>query len=152
MPMHQNDQPENVRQPEAPASARQALRIEDYGIFIANSLLLLAALLAMLFFQTTFIGLVFVLSIILVLGFSLLMGLFYVLRAFLLPDHLGRASDVYDGMGYFGLLSFWIACGLTLLWIMNSVPAEFTIGVVSVIGILGVLAFPLVLFFSEPRS
>lgn len=150
MPMYRNEQPGNAWQPEPPAHPRKVPRIEDYGIFIANSLLLLAALLAMIFFQTTFIGLVFVLSIILVLGFSLLMGLFYVLRAFLLPDHLGRASDVYDGMGYFGLLSFWIACGLILLWIMNSIPAEVTIGVVSVAGILGVLAFPVVLFLSEP--
>jgi hypothetical protein len=150
MPIHEDELFESARQSELPASTRQTPRFEDYGILLANSLLLLIALLAMFFFQTTFIGLVFVLSIILVLGFSLLMGAFYVVRAFLLPDHLGRASDVYDGMGYFGLLSFWIACGLVAIWIMNSVPAEVTIGIVSIAGILGVLAFPVVLFFSDP--
>jgi uncharacterized membrane-anchored protein len=148
--MRRNEQPESAWQPESPAHEHTVLRIEDYGMLVANGLLLLAALLAMVCFQTTFIGLVFVLSIILVLGFSLLMGLFYVLRSFILPDHLGRACDVYDGMGYFGLLSFWIACGLILLWIMHRVPAELTIGVVVVAGILGVLAFPLVLFLSDP--
>lgn len=122
---------------------------ENQAVFLVNLFFLLATLLATAYFRTTFIGLVFLLSIVAVLSFSLILGAFYVLRAFLLPDHLGRARDVYDGLGFFGWLSFWIASGLVALWVLNQAPAEFVIGTVSIVGILGVLAFPFALFFSS---